>query len=37
MKDFEAKHDDEYIIMDVIYADIWWQMKSVSIAQHVRI
>ena len=37
MKDFEAEHDDEYIVMDVIDADLWWRMKSVSIARHVRI
>jgi hypothetical protein len=36
VKDFEAEHNDEYIIMDVVDADLWWRMKSVSIAQHVR-
>lgn len=37
VKDFEAEHGDEYIVMDVLDADLWWRMKSVSIAQHVKI
>ena len=36
VKDFEAEHGDEYIVMDVLDADLWWQMKSVSLAWHVR-
>ena len=37
VKDFEAEHGDEYIVMDVLDADLWWRMKSVSIARHVKI
>ena len=37
VKDYEAEHNDEYIIMDVLDADLWWRMKSVSLARHVRI
>lgn len=36
VKDFEAEHDDEYIVMDVLDADLWWRMKSVSLARHVK-
>ncbi|KAF8812136.1 hypothetical protein BYT27DRAFT_7221243 [Phlegmacium glaucopus] len=34
--DFKAEHDDEYIVMDVVDADLWWRMKFVSLARHVR-
>jgi len=36
VKDFEAEHGDEYIVMDVLDADLWLRMKSVSLARHVR-
>jgi hypothetical protein len=36
VRDFEAEHHDEYIVMDVLDADLWWRMKSVSLARHVR-
>jgi hypothetical protein len=36
VKDFEAEDGDEYIIMDMLDADLWWRMKSISIARHVR-
>lgn len=33
---YGAQYGDEYIVMEVIDADMWWQMKSMKLAHRVK-
>ena len=35
VRDYSSQHPDEHIVLDVIDTDLWWQMKSIKLAQKV--
>lgn len=36
VKDYGAENDSTFIVLDVIDADMWWQMKAITHKQKVR-